>query len=99
MQAELVTRAQKGDREAFAMLAHGVSARLYATDPTPRCVITTLAHGTLDRDLGVLKTVARNNAAPSVTAAPGHVFQGVAGIYARSVIDGRIRVGDALSIV
>jgi RNA polymerase sigma factor (sigma-70 family) len=31
VQAELVTRAQQGDREAFSMLASGVSARLYAT--------------------------------------------------------------------
>jgi uncharacterized protein YcbX len=74
-------------------------ARLVATDPTPRCVVTTLAHGNIARDLGVLKTVVRSNAAASVTVAPGHVFQGVAGIYARSVQDGVIRVGDALSIV
>jgi uncharacterized protein YcbX len=74
-------------------------ARLYATDPTPRCVVTTLAHGEVGRDLGVLKTVVRNNSAASVTAAPGHMFQGVAGIYARSIMDGTIRVGDALSIV
>ena len=73
--------------------------RLYATDPTPRCVITTLAHGALGRDLGVLKTVARHNSAVSVTAAPGHVFQGVAGIYARTVADGVISIGDALSMV
>jgi RNA polymerase sigma-70 factor (ECF subfamily) len=31
MQAELVARAQQGDREAFSTLASGVSARLYAT--------------------------------------------------------------------
>jgi RNA polymerase sigma factor (sigma-70 family) len=31
MQAELVARAQQGDREAFSTLAHGASARLYAT--------------------------------------------------------------------
>lgn len=31
MQAELVARAQQGDREAFSMLAHGASARLYTT--------------------------------------------------------------------
>ena len=31
MQAELVARAQQGDREAFSALASGVSARLYAT--------------------------------------------------------------------
>ena len=31
MQAELVARAQLGDREAFSILAHGASARLYAT--------------------------------------------------------------------
>jgi uncharacterized protein YcbX len=73
--------------------------RLYATDPTPRCVITTLAHGDIERDLGVLKTVVRHNSAASVTAAPGHVFQGVAGVYARCVTDGTVRVGDALSIV
>jgi uncharacterized protein YcbX len=74
------------------------SARLYATDPTPRCVVTTLAHGSIERDLGVLKTVVQNNSVASVTVAPGHVFQGVAGIYARSVADGVIRVGDLLSI-
>ena len=74
------------------------SARLYATDPAPRCVVTTLAHGDIERDLGVLKTVVRNNSAASVTAAPGHVFQGVAGIYAQSVYDGLIRVDDLLSI-
>jgi uncharacterized protein len=73
--------------------------RLYSTDPTPRCVVTTLAHGGLAPDLGVLKTVARSNAAASVTIAPGHVFQGVAGVYARSIGDGTIRVGDALSII
>jgi RNA polymerase sigma factor (sigma-70 family) len=31
MQAELVARAQRGDREAFSALARGASARLYAT--------------------------------------------------------------------
>ncbi len=31
MQADLVARAQHGDREAFSTLAHGASARLYAT--------------------------------------------------------------------
>jgi RNA polymerase sigma-70 factor (ECF subfamily) len=31
MQAELVARAQRGDREAFSVLAHGASPRLYAT--------------------------------------------------------------------
>lgn len=31
MQAELVTRAQRGDREAFSTLAHRASPRLYAT--------------------------------------------------------------------
>jgi RNA polymerase sigma-70 factor (ECF subfamily) len=31
MQSELVTRAQHGDRDAFAALAYGVSGRLYAT--------------------------------------------------------------------
>ena len=31
MQAELVARAQQGDREAFSTLASGVSGRLYAT--------------------------------------------------------------------
>ena len=72
--------------------------RLYSTDPTPRCVVTTLAHGDVGRDLGVLKTVARSNAAASVTIAPGHMFRGVVGVYARSVTDGTIRVGDALSV-
>lgn len=31
MQAELVARAQRGDREAFSVLAEGAAARLYAT--------------------------------------------------------------------
>lgn len=73
------------------------NAALYLTDPCPRCVITTLAHGSLTPDLGVLKTIARHTSAPSVTAAPGHTFPAVVGVYAQAVSDGVLRVGDMVS--
>lgn len=94
-----------GDTEGFVergwlgqSLSLGDGVALFGLDPCPRCVVTTLAHGDLGADPGVLRAVAAHSEAPSVTLAPGVVFQAVAGLYASVVAGGTIRVGDGLSL-
>ncbi|MBV9787419.1 MAG: MOSC domain-containing protein [Chloroflexi bacterium] len=70
--------------------------RLDLIDPSPRCVVTTLAQEDLPRDPGILRTIAQHNAAASVTAAPGVVFPAVAGVYAAVRRDGTIRQHDPI---
>jgi uncharacterized protein YcbX len=67
-------------------LAIGPEVRLSITQPTGRCVMTTLAQGNLPKDLGILRCVAQHN--------QGHV-----GVYAAVVSGGTIRRGDAVSLV
>lgn len=70
--------------------------RLDLIDPSPRCVVTTLAQGDLPRDPGILRTITRHNAAASVTLAPGVVFPAVAGVYAAVRRDGTLRRDDPI---
>ena len=70
--------------------------RLELIDPSPRCVVTTLAQADLPRDPGILRTITQHNAAASVTAAPGVVFPAVAGVYAAVRHDGTIRQHDPI---
>ena len=72
--------------------------RLAIIDPTPRCVVTTLGGGDLPHDTDVLRTVARSNAAESLTLAPGVRFPGVAGVYAVVADAGWLRCGDRLDL-
>jgi uncharacterized protein YcbX len=51
-------------------LAIGADIRVHLIDPSPRCVVTTLAQGDLPHDTGILRTVSQHNAAASVTLAP-----------------------------
>ncbi|HEY0607562.1 MAG TPA: MOSC N-terminal beta barrel domain-containing protein [Herpetosiphonaceae bacterium] len=73
--------------------------RLDLIDPSPRCVVTTLAQDDLPRDPGILRTITQHNAAASVTAAPGVVFPAVAGAYAAVRRDGIIRRGDPIFLL
>lgn len=66
-------------------------------DPTPRCVVVTLERGGLPRDPQILRTVAQHTAARSETLAPGVIFSGVVGVYARSLGRGALRVGEPVS--
>jgi uncharacterized protein YcbX len=68
-------------------------------DPSPRCVVTTLAQDDLPRDPGILRTITQHNAAASVTAAPGVVFPAVAGVYAAVRRDGIIRRNDPIFLI
>ena len=78
----------------------GGAARLRLIDPSPRCVIVSSAHGDdLPREPQLLRTLARHNCVASVTAAPGHLFQAVLGVYARVIEAGNLRVGDPLAFV
>jgi uncharacterized protein YcbX len=65
------------------------------TDPSPRCVMTTVAQGELARDLGVLRTLARHNRIET----PGLGNFACLGIYAEVTSPGPVRVGDPLVLV
>jgi uncharacterized protein YcbX len=75
-------------------LTIGAEVWLHLIDPSPRCVVTTLAQRDLPHDIGILRTVGQHNAAASVTLAPGVVLQAVAGAYAKVVQGGTLQVGD-----
>jgi uncharacterized protein YcbX len=75
-------------------LSAGADVHLYLIDPSPRCVVTTLAQGDLPHDIGILRTVSQHNSAASVTLAPGVVLAAVVGAYARADQGGMLRVGD-----
>ena len=74
-------------------------ARLRVIDPTPRCVVTTLAQGGVARDPEVLRVLARNSTGASLTLAPGVVFPGVAGVYADVLAAGMVRRGDGVRLL
>jgi uncharacterized protein len=68
-----------------ASLRIGAEVVLRVTGPAPRCVMTTLGHGRLPSDLGVLRTAAQHHAA-------------AVGIYAEVISGGAIAAGDVLEI-
>lgn len=74
----------------------GAEVCLKLIDPCPRCVVTTLPQAELPRDTGILRTLAQNNPAASMTLAPGVLFPAVAGVYATVLQGGVLRRGDAL---
>jgi uncharacterized protein len=74
----------------------GASTELRVVDPTPRCVVITLAHGDVAADPALLRTVAHHNAAPSVTVAPGVLLPAVVGAYAVAATTGSLAEGDAV---
>jgi len=67
-------------------------AAITFTDPSPRCVMTTVAQGDLPRDLEVLRTLPRHNRIET----PGLGNFACLGIYAEVVRPGRVAVGDPL---
>jgi len=82
-----------GDEQTFAenswighTVAIGDEVRLRITGPCGRCVMTTLAHGNLPNDPGILRTAARHN-------------QVNVGVYAAVVRRGTIRRGDPVRLV
>jgi uncharacterized protein len=78
------------------VLASGV--RLHMSDPTPRCVVTTLAQDDLAADPVILRTAAQHNAVASVTFAPGYVFAAVVGAYAHVCEEGILSVGAPVTL-
>jgi uncharacterized protein YcbX len=76
----------------------GTELRLQAIDPSPRCVVTTLAQADLPHDPGILRTLAQHNAVASATLAPGVVFPAVAGVYLQVVQPGSISRGDPVGL-
>ena len=80
-----------------AMMA-GARVRLMIIDPCPRCVVTTLAQGTLPPDPGILRTIAQHSAVASVTLAPGVLLPAVAGVYATVLVEGFLARGDRIAL-
>lgn len=78
-------------------LITGNDVRLKVTDPTPRCVITTLPQAELPRDLAILRTIAAHNR-PSIPALGGVAWPS-AGVYAVVERGGRIRTGDDVRLL
>lgn len=77
----------------------GNDVRLKIIDPTPRCVITTLAQEGIPHDLDILRTITRHNSAASATQSPGVMLRGVAGVYVSVLRDGLVRAGDEICII
>ncbi len=78
-------------------LAIGEEVRLRVTDPTPRCVVTTLPQADLSRDIGILRAVAAHNRPP--IPALGDTPLPSAGIYATVERGGTIRRGDTVRLL
>ncbi len=70
-------------------------ATLTVTDPSPRCVMTTVAQGDLPSDLAVLRALARHNRIET----PGLGAFACLGIYAEVETPGAVAVGDALVLL
>jgi uncharacterized protein YcbX len=71
--------------------------RLRITDPTPRCVIPTLAQGELPNDIRVLRAIAVLNRPPVPVLADAPLP--CAGVYAQVEQPGRLHVGDPVRLL
>jgi uncharacterized protein YcbX len=80
------------------MLTAESGMRLRLIDPSPRCVVTTLAQGDLPRDPGILRTLGRHNPVASATLAPGVLLDAVAGVYASVLAGGALRRDDQVRL-
>jgi hypothetical protein len=77
-------------------VAIGETLRLSVMLPCPRCVMPTLSQGDmLPRDVGILRTIARNNQQPVLDM--GNM--GCAGVYADVAEPGFIRCGDPVRLI
>jgi uncharacterized protein YcbX len=74
----------------------GEEVRLRVTDPSPRCVVTTLPQADLPRDLGILKAVVAENRAP-IPALGGHELPSL-GVYVVVERGGTVRRGDPIRL-
>jgi uncharacterized protein YcbX len=72
----------------------GDEVRLRVIDPSPRCVVPTLAQADLPPDIGILRTIARHNR-PPISALGGAPLPSL-GVYAVVERGGVIRRGDAV---
>ncbi len=77
----------------------GKNLQIKIIEPCPRCVVTTLQQGELEKDNEILKTIVRHNQVESYTHYPGTLFKGVLGVYGIIEQSGVINIGDELVVV
>jgi uncharacterized protein YcbX len=81
-------------------LALGDSVRFSATDPCPRCVMTTLAQEDLPADAGILRTAARHNSVVGGEGrGPDGAYAAAIGVYAKVLAGGTVRRGDKVRVI
>lgn len=76
------------------VVAGNGGARIPILVPMPRCVMTTLPQGDLERDSGILRTAAQHNR----REIPGYGRYACVGALAASTAEGRIEVGEELEL-
>jgi len=76
----------------------GTDLQIKIIEPCPRCVVTTLKQGELEKDHEILKTIVQHNQVESHTYYPGTLFKGVLGVYGIIEKSGEIIRGDDVVI-
>ncbi len=76
----------------------GAGLQIKIIEPCPRCVVTTLKQGELEKDNEILKTIVRHNQVESYTYYPGTLLKGVLGVYGVIEKSGKIHLEDEVVI-
>ncbi|GAB5471908.1 MAG: MOSC domain-containing protein [Maribacter sp.] len=77
----------------------GHNLEIKIVEPTPRCVLTTLKQGELEKDRKILKTIAQNSSAKRFTFFPGETLKGTLGVYSIVLKKGSVKVGDKVQLI
>ncbi len=77
----------------------GNDLEIKIVEHTPRCVVTTLKQGKLDKDRKILKTIAQNSSAKRHMFSPGKTLKGILGVYGTVLKKGRVKTGDKVHLI
>lgn len=81
------------------ILQIGTDVQIKIIEPCPRCVVTTLQQGELEKDNEILKTIVQHNQIESYTFYPGTLFKGVLGVYGVVEKSGKINLGNEVVVM
>ena len=77
----------------------GADVQIKIIEPCPRCVVTTLPQGELEKDHEILKTIVQHNQVESHTYYPGTLLKGVLGVYGIIEKSGQIHLENEVSFM